>query len=150
MGVRFAARKLRGSVGALRTRGLVGLLTVVMSFCAQLGANESRASENRDGEHMAILVVDLQAGFTADAVVVLVDGTEVLRREGVSTNFSIGRADSVEVDAAGGRVTVEVRVPTQGISGETTFDVGDTPYVGVSSEDGRIEFRLSKEMFVYF
>ena len=99
---------------------------------------------------MALLVADLQTGFTADAVVILVDGTEVLRREGVSTDFSIGRADSVEVDAAGGRVTVEVRVPTQGISGETTFDVGDTPCVGVSSEDGKIEFRLSKEMFVYF
>lgn len=99
---------------------------------------------------MAPLTIDFQAGFTGDTIVVLVDGTEVQRREGVTTDYSIGRADSVEVDAAAGRVTVEVRVPTQGISGETTVDVAETPYVGVSSEDGKVEFHLSPEMFIYF
>lgn len=99
---------------------------------------------------MASLVVDLQAGFTGDTVIVLVDGAQALRREDVTTDYSIGRADSAEVDAAAHRVTLEVQIPTQGISGETTVDLDETPYVGVSSSNGKVEFRLSKETFIYF
>ena len=101
---------------------------------------------------MASMVIDLQTGFSADTVVVLVDGARALSRENVTTDYSIGRADSAEVDVAAGaeRVSVEVQIPTQNISGKTTVDVGNTPYVGVSSENGKVEFRFSETVFVYF
>ena len=135
-----------------RMRGVAGLVAAAVTFCALLHVSESAASESRDGERMVSLVIDLQAGFSADTVVVLVDGVPAFSRENVTTDYSIGRADSAEADVPAGtdRVTVEVRIPTQNVSGETTVDVANTPYIGVSSAGGRVEFRLSDTAFVYF
>jgi hypothetical protein len=55
------------------------------------------------------LEVELGTGFADDDVAVYLDGTEVWRREGVTTNYSVGLADVIRlaVPAAG---TLEVRV----------------------------------------
>ncbi|HEX6344488.1 hypothetical protein [Umezawaea sp.] len=53
--------------------------------------------------------VELGTGFSDDAVVVLLDGAEVWRSDGVTTNYSVGLAGVVRLpdDVAG---TLEVRV----------------------------------------
>jgi hypothetical protein len=54
------------------------------------------------------LAVEMGDGFTDDDVVVLIDGQDVWRRTGVTTNYSVGIAAMARVDAAAG-ATVEVR-----------------------------------------
>ena len=46
---------------------------------------------------MALLHIAFQDGFTDDTVVVLINGGEVFRKEGVNTKLLLGYADFVEV-----------------------------------------------------
>jgi hypothetical protein len=54
------------------------------------------------------LAVELGEGFADDEVTVLVDGREVWRRTGVTTNYSVGIADVARVPGEPGAL-VEVR-----------------------------------------
>ena len=54
-------------------------------------------------------VLELGTGFRDDEVTVLVDGREVWRRSGVTTDYSVGLAGVVPLPA-GAAGTVEVRV----------------------------------------
>lgn len=57
------------------------------------------------------LSVELGTGFADADVAVLVDGNEVWHRQGVTTNYSVGLADVVQVPLpAESTPTVEVRV----------------------------------------
>ena len=98
---------------------------------------------------MSSLVIDLQVGFADDTVELFIDGLAVLRQR-VTTDYSIGRADSVRVDPDGGVITLEVRILSRDIGGRVSVDIGETPYVGVSVEDDTLVFRKSGDMFVYF
>jgi hypothetical protein len=55
------------------------------------------------------LAVELGTGFSDDEVTVLVDGQQVWRRAGVTTNYSVGIADIARIRAPAGS-TVEARV----------------------------------------
>ena len=55
------------------------------------------------------LEVELGTGFTDDDVAVYLDGAEVWRRGGVTTNYSVGLADVVRLPATAAG-TLEVRV----------------------------------------
>jgi hypothetical protein len=99
---------------------------------------------------MAVLTVDLQEGFRDDHVVVRVDGREVYAKRGVSTNWSIGRADGVEVDVPAGTVAVVVEVPSRGLSDRLDVDVPDRRYLGVSVGNGRLRFDVAEQPFTYF
>jgi hypothetical protein len=99
---------------------------------------------------MASLVIDLQDGFSDDTVVIRVDGRETFHKQSVSTDYSLGRADSVEIQVSEGRVKVEVAVPSRRLSDAILLDVSTTVYLGVSIPDGEVGFRISNEMFLYF
>lgn len=88
---------------------------------------------------MARLQIALQDGFDADAVVVSVDGTEVFRKDGVTTRRQIGLADTFEVDVPEQPAQLEVAVPSRGVSEAVPFDVREQPVVTLSLREGRIE-----------
>lgn len=94
------------------------------------------------------LTVALQDGFEDAAVVVRVDGDDVLREDAVTTDVRIGLARSVEVSVGALPATVEVDLPRAGVSGATTVEAGAL-YLGVSVRDGAVVFRRSSEPFGY-
>ena len=64
--------------------------------------------------------VELGVGFADDEVVLLLDGKEVWRRKGVTTNYSVGLADVVRLPGPG---TLEVRVRGDVLSGRVGPDM---------------------------
>jgi hypothetical protein len=121
--------------------------TVFISGCAQ---EEPSLRRVQTPTPMVSLVIDLQDGFSDDTVVIRVDGQEVFHKEGVNTDYSLGRADSVEIPVPEGCVNVEVTVPSRHLSGTIVLEVSATVYLGVSILDDRIDYRISDEMFLYF
>jgi hypothetical protein len=99
---------------------------------------------------MASLVIDFQDGFSDDTVVVQVDGQVIFHKKGVNTDYSLGRADSVEIQVHEGSVNVDVTVPSRHLSDTVALEVSTKIYLGVSIIDDRISFRVSDELFLYF
>jgi hypothetical protein len=98
------------------------------------------ASERAD---LTRLRVDLQEGFQNDTVVVEVDGSEVLCKGGLSTNWSVGLADAVETQVPRGVVNVKVSLPARGLSEMIALQVTQPTYLYVSIVGGKIEARPS-------
>lgn len=98
---------------------------------------------------MSKLRVDLQEGFTGDAVDVSVNGQESLRKEGVTTKRLLGVATSSEIDVPDGTITIEIKIPTKNLSKIISLETPDSRYLGVSIEDGKIEHIVSKRPFGY-
>ena len=99
---------------------------------------------------MPELQLDFQAGFSGDTVVVSINGRELLRREGISTDYSIGRADSASVEVPEGWVKLKIAVPGRGVSAAVVVDASATPHLGVSVGAGHLEHRTSATPFEYF
>jgi len=90
------------------------------------------------------LHVALRDGFRNDTVTIKVNGREVYRRSGVTTNLTISYADAVDVPVEGSRATVEVAVDG-GQTGSEEVRVVETPFVDVRILEGTMEFLKSKE-----
>ena len=95
---------------------------------------------------MPKVTIDLQDGFSDDEVIVRVNGKEVERRSGVRTKRTIGLAQTIDIRVPDGPVTLEVDVPTKGISGST---VVEHPQLGVSLAGKDVQFIQSDEEFGY-
>ena len=102
------------------------------------------------GNTMTSLVIDLQAGYSEDEVSIQINGEKKYHNKAVSTDYSIGLADSVELDVIVGSVTVKLSVPSRKLSESIELDVSKPVYLGVSISGNRVETRISDEMFVYF
>ena len=87
---------------------------------------------------MSQLHLVLEDGFQDDTVVVRVEGRELIRWDGVTTRTQLSHAGDAEVEVPGGRVALEVEVPTKGVSDRVEVDAAQTPVVGLSLRDGRI------------
>jgi hypothetical protein len=98
---------------------------------------------------MAMLNIDFQEGFTGDTVNVRVNGHTALHQEGVSTKRMLGLASSSQIDVPDGTVKVEISVPTKNISKVISLKSSDSPHLGVSINEGKIEHILSEEPFGY-
>ncbi len=98
---------------------------------------------------MGLLYIDLQEGFTDDAVVVRVNGQEVFRREKVRTRLQLGLAESVEVTVAEGSADIEVVVVSRNLSKTMKVQVSAETYVGVSIVEGEIDYRISDDLIGY-
>jgi hypothetical protein len=94
---------------------------------------------------MALLHIALQEGFMGDDVVVRVQGEEVFCKEDVTTRPQIGYADSFEVRAEGEDVKIEVLLPLKKLSETIMLQVPPTEYLGVSLNEGRIDYRTKRE-----
>jgi hypothetical protein len=86
---------------------------------------------------MALLHIALQEGFTGDDVV-------VRAQEDVTTRLQIGYADSFEVRVEG-EVKIEVLLPLKNLSETIMLQVPPTEYLGVSINEGRIDYRTTRE-----
>lgn len=120
---------------------------ILISGCAQ---QEPSLRPLQTPAPMASLVIDLQDGFSDDTVMIQVAGQEIFHKEGVNTDYSLGRADSVEVQVPEGSVDVEVTVPSRDLLESIVLEVSTTVYLGISILDDRIDHQISDEMFLYF
>ena len=84
------------------------------------------------------LRIRLGDGFQNDTVSVRVDGKEVFQKSGVSTDWTISRADAVQVQAEAPRVQLEVAVQ-DGPSAVLDVDVAHTPFVEVRLVNDKLE-----------
>ncbi len=96
-----------------------------------------------------VLSVALQEGFESDRVIVRLDGVEVARRDDVTTDLRIGLATSFEVSLDDDSRAIEVRVPSQGVVGQTVVSVDGPLHLGVSVVEGEVRFRASEQPFGY-
>jgi len=90
------------------------------------------------------LSIKLRDGFSDDTVTIKVNGEEVYRKSGVSTDLAISFADALEAPAEQSIVQLEVAVeggPTQ----TKEVRVRETPFVDVWFVEGEIELRASKD-----
>src|SRR4051812_37526516 len=88
---------------------------------------------------MSKLHVNLQEGFTGDAVDVKVNGQDAIHKEAVTTKRMLGLATSSEIEVPEGTVNIEIKVPTKKISKTFTLRPSESPYLGVSIRNGEIE-----------
>jgi hypothetical protein len=90
------------------------------------------------------LHVALRDGFRNDTVTIMVNGKEVYRKSGVTTDLTISFADSVEVPVEGPTARLEVAVEG-GQNGSDEIRLAETPFVAVRILGGNLEFQTSKD-----
>ena len=71
-------------------------------------------------------------------------GRECSTKEDVTTRLQIGYADSFEVRVEG-EVKIEVLLPLKSLSETIMLQVPPTEYLGVSINEGRIDYRTTRE-----
>jgi hypothetical protein len=98
---------------------------------------------------MALVNIALQEGFTGDTVVIKVNDKEVFRDENVKTRLQIGLAASFETSTEEGPVNVEILLPLRNLKETIKLQVSTAIYIGVSINQGRIDYRTSDEPFGY-
>jgi len=82
--------------------------------------------------------VRLGEGFQNDTVTVRVDGRQVYHRAGVSTDWTISRADSVQMQTDAASVQLEVSVEG-GPTRAQAIDPAQTPFVEVRYVSGELQ-----------
>jgi hypothetical protein len=90
------------------------------------------------------LHVALRDGFRNDTVTIVVNGKEVYRKSGVTTDLTISFADSIEVPVEGATARLEVAVKG-GQKKSDEIKLAETPFVAVWILAGEMEFRKSNE-----
>jgi hypothetical protein len=85
-----------------------------------------------------LLNVAFKDGFDGDTVVVRIDGVTAFRREHVTTRTQISHAGDTQLEVPNGPFTLEVEVPTQGVTETLPLDPHTHPNVALSLLDGRI------------
>lgn len=98
---------------------------------------------------MATLHVHLRDGWYGDEVSIALNGEEVWAAENVTTRFQIGLAQQLDFEVPDGPVTVEVKLPGEGLDEERDVVVHGEHWVGVSKTDGRLEVREQESEFGY-
>jgi len=90
------------------------------------------------------LRVRLGEGFQNNSVSVLVDGKEVYGRSGVSTDWTISRADSVDVKTDADSVRLEVSVDG-GPPAVRAVEPARTPFVEVRFVNGELQLHALEQ-----
>jgi len=93
--------------------------------------------------------IDLQEGFSNDAVEILVNGNSVLQAEGATTKRTLGLALASEIEVPDGTIDIEIRVPTKNLSKTISVEGSNTPNLGISIHDGEIKIITSERRFGY-
>jgi hypothetical protein len=86
---------------------------------------------------MTQVTVSLEEGFAQDHVLIRVDGATAFERTDVTTRMQTGLAAAVLVDSSDAS-SLEVELPTRGLSRAIDIDASSTPYVRVSIVDGDV------------
>jgi hypothetical protein len=117
----------------------VALLALVLAgqACAPRGPSAVTVATTENARAVMILRVRLGEGFQNNTVSVKVDGREVYRRTGVSTDWTISRADAVEVQTEAAAVQLEVAVEN-GPQVAQQITPAQTPFVEVRLVSGEL------------
>jgi len=107
---------------------------------SQSGAPGSTSEERR----VMTLRVRLGEGFQNNSVSVLVDGKQVYGRSGVSTDWTISRADSVDVKTGADSVRLEVSVDG-GPPAVRAIEPARTPFVEVRFVNGELQLHALEQ-----
>lgn len=99
---------------------------------------------------MANLRIDLTAGFDGERVRVRVNGREVYAREGVRTDYSVGLADSFEVERDGDVAQVTLELPDRGAADTADVPADQAAVAFTVGPDGGIGHEVSPDVFRYF
>lgn len=134
------------SRGGVRRAAFLALLTACSASCTQRPERLPELPSNNTSRavHMA-----LQEGFREDTVIVRINGQEMRRKEGVSSDPRIGLAASFDLPLPEGPVKLEVELADRGLSNSVTVDFAGTAYVAISHVDGRIDFKVADSPFGY-
>jgi len=97
---------------------------------------------------MRTVQVDLQDGFQDDEVVVRLEGEEVARLAGVTTNLVISRAASAVIQAPEGPCALEVELPSRGLRASVSLDA-HAAFVMVNATEGHLEAAVSPDEPLY-
>ncbi|HMZ56378.1 MAG TPA: hypothetical protein PLT48_16110 [Nitrospira sp.] len=103
-----------------------------------------------------LLCIRLRDGFFNDTVAVRVNGSEVYKKHGVTTDLSISFADAIEFTVEKNVIMLEVSVDGRpgggpgnmhggGLHESKEIWVQQTPFVDVWLIQGRLELRASSE-----
>jgi hypothetical protein len=96
---------------------------------------------------MPRLEIDLQEGFQNDTVIIEINGEEIFYRHAIKTNLATSLAAKIPVDKVISPASIEIRVPTRGLSKTIVAEL--PAYVGVSVVDNKLEYQQSERPFRY-
>jgi len=98
---------------------------------------------------MRTLYIDLQEGFNNDTVIILVNGEEIFRKDGVQTKLLLGFSETLSVPVSTGEVELKIQVPSRSLDDEFKFTIQKNLYVGISITDLGIETIVTDAPFMY-
>lgn len=99
---------------------------------------------------MQTLKIELQEGFQDDAIVIRVNGSEVMQQDHVKTRTQIGFAAATTATVPAGKATLDVALPAAGISGTFEADIQAPTWIGISLDGARVlHFKISQAPFGY-
>lgn len=93
--------------------------------------------------------VDLQEGFDDTAVALVVNGTEVLVREHLTTQLLTGLAESIDVITDVDHADVQITIDHGRQQHAARLDLTDGRFIGLSLRGGVIESIQSSTAFGY-
>lgn len=97
-----------------------------------------------------MLHIDLQEGFSNDAVIVSVNAREVYSNAQVKTRLQVGHADDCTVQISEPIADVTIALPGRNVKDSLQLPIRGTTYLGISVEkSGAVTFRVSGEPFGY-
>jgi|SRR5687767_8783656 hypothetical protein len=81
----------------------------------------------------SVVKFDFQHGFANDTIILKVNGKEVLKKDGISSDLRISLAGSFTLDVPNGQINLEIIVPTKNLSSSQTIMIdSEGKYVGIS------------------
>lgn len=109
-------------------------------------ACEGRSQSGHFGEERKVMTlrVRLGEGFQNNTVSVKVDNRQVYGRSGVSTDWTISRADAVDVETGADSVQLEVSVDGAPPA-VRTIDPARTPFVEVRFVNGELQLHALEQ-----
>lgn len=112
--------------------------------CGERSQSGPAASTLGEERKVMTLRVRLGEGFQNNTVSVKVDGKQVYGRSGVSTDWTISRADAVDIQTAADSVRLEVAVDG-GPPAVRAIEPARTPFVEVRFVNGELQFHALEQ-----
>ena len=128
------------------------LKTSELKFLSELATNLDKLMRLDEGlptditQQIEPVTIDRLKEALAKDVFIEVNDESVFDKKGVSTNWSIGLADRVEIQVPEGTVEVQVTVPSRYLSDRIEFKVSKTVYVRAIISDDNLELAISEKM----
>lgn len=125
--------------------GIMAILAASGGACTgqdKGAAGTATAVASDTGRTSMKLRIRLRDGFRNQTVAISLDGKEIYRKSGVTTDLSISYADAVEASTDAAMVTLAVKVEN-GPAASTDIDPRRTPFVDARIVDGKMALRGS-------